>query len=178
MNHSLSLHWSSLTLNGSVLLHNPSGAAASGSFADWTGAPQPHVPEKVHRPFGGSGGSNVFAPMQTRESPSHSSDGSSNISSYSSSRGVASNHSFDAAIGPLWLQTLASYAGPAHADGALGGTGSTGSACERRVIFNCEISNVSAAPLHSDFNVSLGLSNGEAVRFYSASSEPSLFKSI
>lgn len=115
--------------------------------------------------------------MQTREGSSHSIDGSSK----SSSSGVASNRSFDAAIGPLWLQALAAYAGPAHADGAVGGTGSiggTGSTMERRVILNCEVLDVSAAPLHSAFNVSLGLSNGETVCLHSAPFEPSLSQSI
>jgi hypothetical protein len=110
--------------------------------------------------------------MQTREGSSHSIDGSSKSSS---SSGVASNRSFDAAIGPLWLQALAAYAEPAHADGAVGGTGST---MERRVILNCEVLDVSAAPLHSAFNVSLNLSNRETVCLHSAPFEPSLSQSI
>ena len=75
---------------------------------------------------------------------------------------MASEQSFEAAIGPLWLQALAAYAAPTPADGAISSGGSSND-CERRVILNCEVLNLSTDPSHSAFNISLGLSNGEHV---------------
>jgi hypothetical protein len=89
-------------------------------------------------------------------------DSSSDSGKCSSSRGVASEHSFEAAIGPLWLQALAAYAAPTHADGAIVGGGSSND-WERRAILNCEVLNLSTVPSHSAFNISFGLSNGENV---------------
>ena len=91
-------------------------------------------------------------------------EGGCGSSKSSTSTGVACDRLFDAAMGPLWLQALAAYAGTAHAGGASSSSSSSSSSsCERRVILNCEVSTITAPPTLSLFNVSLGLSNGETV---------------
>ncbi len=136
------------------------GTTASSCFADWIGLPPLHAPKGVQKPFGGLGGSNVFAPMRAPAS------GTLNAGSSRSQRdecgSVDSHRSFDAAIGPLWLQTLESCAGCSHVELADGGSAS---ACERRVILNCEVATIHAAAAPTGYNVSLGLSNGENVTF-------------
>lgn len=112
----------------------------------------------MQKPFGGSGGSNVFAPLRTGDGVLHRGEASER----SIPNGIASDGSFGAAIGPLWLQALSAFAGPTHSDTSINSREGAG---ERRVILNCEVSSISAAALGSSFNVSLGLSNGEMVLF-------------
>ena len=126
----------------------------SSSFAEWMGAPPLRVPQGAAKPFGGLGGSNMFAPSQMQETRFGDGDGSCKCSN---SAGVASDQSFDAAMGPLWLQALAAYSGATRAGGV------NSRACERRVILNCEVSTITAPPPLSPFNALLGLSNGETV---------------